>query len=92
MLDKSKIMKTAWATFKMWGSAIRAVHGGSAAAFSIALRRAWADAKMEAAKAPIAPMSLDDIKYAITVLENKDRWTAADHKRRGELSQMQRAA
>lgn len=60
-------------------------------AFSDAMRKAWAQVKDMAAKRAerIANQStarpLADIKYAMTLLENKDHWTQADYQRMDTL-------
>lgn len=84
--DRRAIMLDAWAS----------VRKADLTRFSLrhvlrnALRRAWSDAKYAAAAAARAAKAQDTteagrIRAAIDLLENKDRWTAADHAKADKL-------
>lgn len=53
------------------------------------LKRIWAEMKRRVVIALRAAQmtAADHIRHAITALEGKDRWTAADYARRDELAQ-----
>ena len=83
MFNKSEIMKRAWEIVKERGAKFNRIN------MRYAMYRAWGEAK----KAVAMPLTaVEQIRAAISMLQNKTRWTQTDYARNDALYQELRAA
>lgn len=85
--NRSTIMKAAWAYAHAEISAARLPLSGRSRryVFKHALRRAWAEARMDRAAAMQSPR-VGELCHALTALDGKNRWSLADYRRSAELN------
>lgn len=85
MFDKSQIMKAAWAETKaeIARSSVALSAGSRRFIFRYHLKAAWAAAKR--ALRPVETGRITDLREQLFILENCNRWTAADYARADAL-------